>query len=229
MINIPPLVRLTIAEAAEAVRQNAKHQLSRDHYTALLQSFGPLIDLSGGQSFFRTRQAPSPPGFRAYGRIAMLTAEHVLPIWEEGINQLFLSGAEFPYSIHLPHSMLAQAQAVLEQRADLEQIATQLSNDLYFAMAGLRLYVPYRVFYAAAAAEAALSIVLGGSSQWGEMTDAACRAASVINHTKTVDEWKTMAVSSDPDHALYRSSDAEHAFWEWWLWEAIPHAWEEGT
>jgi Immunity protein Imm5 len=222
---IPRLAQLAITEAAAHVQRHPEYQLNREHYCALLQSFGPLIDLSGQQSYFKTRCVPSSPGFRAYGQLALLTAKHVLPIWEQASNQLCLCQAAFPYDIEMPHHMLALAQAVLDQRIDPHIVAAQLGNELYYDMAGLVLSVTYPAFHAAEAAYDASHIVLGGSSQWGEMTNAACKAASVVDCNEVGVWYASTGPSSHPSAMLYHNRDAERAFWEWWLWEAIPTVW----
>jgi len=220
----PRLVQLAITEAVANMHQHPDYQLNREHYCALLQSFGPYIDLTGEQSYFKTDRLPSSPGFRTYSQLALLTATHVLPIWEQTINQLWLCQADLPHDLEMPHHMLTLAQATIDGSINPETVVERLGQ-LYFDMSGLVLFVTYPAFHAAKAAYDTLHIVLGGSCRWGEMTNAACEAVSVIDRTAPGAWYTYNKPSSDPYTLIYRNRNATRAFWEWWLWEAIPSVW----
>jgi len=215
---IPVNLAEIIDDALATVRNHPEHRLGAKQRRTVYESFGPRND---------------PTANRARGWLAVLTAQHVLPIGEQ----------VFPDE-DIPRRLVEMAEGVLEGAID-PQVAhrREIVEGVDIQDWGYPEEAPWNVFLAGKTGERALAETLGQdllalglvwvdidtpdesgipmeewpdeklAEDYGDTASAAAVAFACDPHSP--------AIKCDPDRFL--------DFWEWWLTEAIPTAWEKAS
>jgi hypothetical protein len=203
----------------------------------LYQTLWPSLDLSGvrREVMLETGELELMPEDVQFGELAILSAQHVLPLWDRFATMGLRSGKGIGQEIRLPRWILEVARDVLRER--IEPIkAYDLLGDFYDLVAETSHLVPYPVWCVGNAAYAALNVILGGvcfpisvdestgSENIGD-EDPALYAASAcaISDDNMPGEWWSNAENALP---LGFHADNTLGFWEWWLGTAVPGAWQ---
>lgn len=168
------------------------------------------------------------------GRLSIITAKFVLPIWQQAMplhpNENPSEDESASYD-NLPEYLLELAEGLLTGRVDIET-AVRAAGDYWYVMGNIGedelrprgVASAIKAYYAGEASLMALNETLSGSMfdtirGWESYTDdtlgyahdsasAAVKAYSGTNPWTSVDFQKRLE------------------FWEWWLTEALPIAWE---
>jgi hypothetical protein len=173
-------------------------------------------------------------------RLGMLTARRVLPLWQAAMPLYPPDNEPGPAAEDLPDYFLGLAQQALQSGADLEAIRTELGT-YWYVVGNIELEIfearevtdgpLFYAYYALDAAYLALQEtmgreLLGRFHGWERMTDdvlprSACDAASSA----------VIASSGGGEDPYGPPIDRvkRRAFWEWWLGEALPMAWNEAS
>ncbi len=205
---MPPSSTLVsaIKAAHEAMLQNSQSDLSLGYRHSIWAALGPRAD-----SF----QVPKPFGLHRRATLAILSARRVIPIWE----------SVWPND-NTPHHILVEAGQVLNGLVE-PQTADRDFGEFWTYMDSLasRLKNSSAVMVGYSAAKALCTALFDEKFDPFhinyELTDAdvdpydsdAAFAAAVAYAGGTI--WNTDSISSK-----------RREFWEWWLGEAVPSAWD---
>jgi hypothetical protein len=234
---LPPDAQDLISEIWQAVQSHPQHALPPQHREILYRTLWPSLDLSGARRevVLQKSELNLTPEDAQFGELAILSAKHVLPIWDWFATPGVRSGKGMGQEIRLPRWILEVARDVLRERVEPIK-AYDMLGDFYDLVEETSRLVPYPVWSVASAAYAALSVILGGAcfpvsvdDSTGVETlrdeDPAMYAANacIISDDNSPGEWWNNA-----EHALPLGFHAENAlsFWEWWLGTAVPEAWQ---
>jgi hypothetical protein len=219
-VPLPPAVAERIDAALAAMRAHPQHHLTPHLHRAIYAAFGPWSD---------------PPACRAQAWLAILAAEHVLPIYR----------AEWPREITpRPEDLITVARRLAEGALTREAgEVTEALEHGYHAYGHLWvLDIPDNVYLAVSAAYDALCEACALSEPLSDLTSVYLFAP----HGQGLrgDAWsdEELAGSGSADAASSAAialacspqntpTDARklRAFWEWWLTEAIPQAWRRAS
>lgn len=223
---MPPLLTQRIDKALEEIRSHPEHRLEAKRRRMIYEAFGEKSDLVAK---------------RARGWLAVLTAQYVLPIGEK-----FLPNED------IPRRLVTLAQRVLEGTVD-PQVASkrEIVEGVDIQDWGYPEESPWNVYIAGKTGDRALMETLGQDPfalgvVWipdQNMTMFVSDAREV--HGVPMDQWSdemlaenfgdtasaaAVAFACDPlSPTLKCDPDKFLAFWEWWLIEAIPMAWEKAS
>ena len=203
---LPSQVQQAIDRAAEAMMLHPAHALHplyrRDIYTA----FGPTNEM-------RCRLSR--------GWLAVITARHVLPLWQQAQP-----------NDDLPEHLLDIAKGVLQGIVAARTAESQAGEAWEWlekrGQIGEALTLDSKAFYAAEAAVEALFEV-SGREPFDEV---------IIDQSTTdsdLDPWCSdsalyaAAAYAGPVWDATSDSEKRREFWEWWLGEAVPTAWQIGN
>jgi|GEM_PF-980021 len=173
---------------------------------------------------------------RAY--LALITAQRVLPLWQ----------VAFP-SDDMPKRMLVLAEGVLRRTVDTEVAAREMADAWYHhpQSGDSEEYVLWHIYCAGEAALNAVSEALGKNplaERIQDYTSANHKDPIYIKDAETItdndlvygvaDTASSAAIAyagridGGDGYLIDSPSDPEkrREFWEWWLTEAIPQAWE---
>ncbi len=213
-MSLPPNLDRLLDATQSAVQRHPEHRLEPARRRAIYEAFGPKTD---------------PVANRARGWLAVLTAQRVLPIFEQA-----LPGEE------LPRQLIEMAVGVLQGKFDVS-LAVRAAADGHEVAGRLWGYdeaaVPWNSNLAGNAAHRALAEVAG---QAPLAVDAAPINAAYDQDKQGIppnlwSDEKLAQVAGDAASsaavAFACSADSPSCdpdklleFWEWWLTEAIPTA-----
>lgn len=192
-------LKQAIKQAYIAMHTNSQHELLPTHRLTIYKSFGPLTN---------------PQANRIRTWLAFLTAEKVLPLWQQSCP-----------NNHVPHYLLMLIKDILLEKVD----KTKAQKKVEVARRWLeRLGVkPNKlapgIFFVGEAALEALYVALGDSSFEEQVVDEQVLDSDLDPwHTDTAG-WAVIAWAGDIWEER-SNSNRRHEFWEWWLYEAIPEA-----
>lgn len=223
MAILPSSLRLLIDISVKETHDNPDIILPLSRRRELYQLLHPAIDLSGNRykHFINTGNFINLAPYHAYGELAILTAHYTLPIWENAVPIIVARDETIPKDV--PHIMLLLARQVLEGSVSPQNANILFSHDYYHMLGAISHDVPYAPWEAAYAAYNALGMILGVNPFQGER-DVAVTAMHA---------YAASDVSNDPEESLgpghkpiWFDNEKCVIFWEWWLTEAIPEAWE---
>lgn len=164
---------------------------------------------------------------RMFGWLAILTARKVIVIWQRA--NVIAPNVDRDCSYD-PVEMLEVAEGILRQTLDVEKANDALCNKFYFGIANLETLTTERTFRAMYAAYAALQVIFDGIEglllQNSDFASIAMKAYS-LREDGLVGLWDSDEFLSEYEYRAQKiDSEKETQFWEWWLTEAIPQAWE---
>src|SRR5437762_2809736 len=89
-MTVPDHVQQLIDVALVELRADPEHRVPLDRRIALYRAFGNDIDFSGSilSRFLETGELTISASWYRYSWLAILTAQKVLPIWEDGTRRL---------------------------------------------------------------------------------------------------------------------------------------------
>jgi hypothetical protein len=216
---LPAAVVQPIGEALAAMRGDRQHQLAPGRRRAIYAAFGPWRDAQASR-------------VRAW--LAILAAERVLPIYH----------AEWSEISPRPEELIALARRLAEGALtpDDAEVAEAVEHG-YHAYGHLWFYdIPHNVYCAVSAAYDALleacaireplsgleSVYLFApdgqglrGDAWSDEELAGSGAADAASSAAIATARSPQNTPTDPGKL--------RVFWEWWLSEAIPHAWRLAT
>jgi hypothetical protein len=174
------------------------------------------------------------------GRLAIATARYVFPIWQQALPIMGDTKPaidwrdwvqRYPLTDALPEWMLQQAEAVLHDTVDIETVCED-SGDLWYVLSNFYDEIvegytdaPEEAWFACKAAYQALSEVTGGLEPLE--IDPSLPPPVTDDDVENLDGAGAAMHAfagvglADPGRATRRRT-----FWEWWLMEAIPAAWD---
>ena len=198
---VPPTLRQAVERAQAALEQHPEHLLLPIYRQAIYRAFAVHDD---------------PSQRRARALLAVLTARHVLPIWQH----------EQPDD-HLPERLLATADGVMAGQVAPAQAET-IFQEAWEWLPQLRVeqWGKSEAHHAGTAAVFALQEVLGEESfdnasigeeeTDGDYLDPTCSDTAM---------WAAAACAGPSWDRTYDVAKGRE-FWTWWLHEAIPLAWD---
>ncbi len=258
-MNLPREVSFLCNQYLEAIKQGSVFK-SQDRLK-LYRAFGSskVDEVIENEKWWITHSVAD----KAFGWLAILTAEKVLPIWEKyGVPEK--DNQNYSYA---PNKMLIVARGVLNKSIDADQAKGDLREKFYFGMSGISKYVTETVYYSMEVAYIALELAITGleegliyidiknQNQRSEerlafetdedkrfleaasnlnpifiaQTDFAVKALIAFAAKDINEPGKWSYTRHDPNQEfvpLKNDPPKELEFWEWWLTEAIPKAWE---
>jgi hypothetical protein len=226
---LPTEIQQICANYLEIVRHNPEHNLhARDRF-AIYKSFG-LSKLSRPEyagtnsnylDFLKNEVALWKVSDYAFGWLAVLTVRRVLFKWEPIWKQNNIS-REYTTT---PQMILQVAEGVLLHSVGLEEAYRELCNE--FSMgSSVTVGVMFDIKQVYTAAYWALESILDYDVKYlenapldayilGDFAFAAMQAYSYVNEANQGQE-------------ILFDSQKRLEFWEWWITEAIPQAWDLG-
>jgi hypothetical protein len=202
LMKLPLQTQYLIEQALELVRHDPQHKL------------GPLQRIPIYESF---NSEENGYGDTAFLRLQLITAYHILPIWKE-------AQADNP----LAEDLLKMAKQILQKEVDKE-IFTDRLQEIWVDLEIAEINSTYseKAFAAVSAAFETLHIILKGFDNWKEWkfcdddTDDDLGMWGNDSASWASNAWAGWIMDMDAAHSQKRLE-----FWEWWLTEAIPQAWE---
>ncbi len=233
---LPYDAQALIGEIWQAVQSHPEHALPPQHRDLLYQTLWPALDLSGvrREAMLQDDELDLTLADIQFGELAILSAQHVLSIWDGFATPGIRSGKGMGQEIRLPRWILEVSRDVLNEKTEPIK-AYDLLGDFYDLVQETSHLVPYPVWSVGSAAYKALNVILGGAcfpisvdeSTGAEIMgdeDPAIYAAyaCAMSDDNPPGEWWSNAAN-----ALPLGFHAENAlgFWEWWLGTAVPNAW----
>jgi hypothetical protein len=223
-MTVPAYVRIMLLEVLEEVRRHPEHDIPGYRRMELYQSFGPSINLSGApyKRLISSSRFDISDQHRNYGSLAVSTASYVLPIWDKSVSHILATDDTIPAD--LLHNILLVSKGVLYQDVDPYEASIMLNHDFYHTLGSISFGVGYKVWGVANAAYNALRMVLGVSPLEDKDDAAVIAAKSYAAIEGTPEEGETGSPGIEP---VQFDAQKRLEFWEWWLAEAIPAAWEQ--
>jgi hypothetical protein len=220
-MELPTALRDAVANALVFVRQHPQHELNPGYRQAIYAVYGPLDAPSTGGATPES-QLLDVAGNRRRAVVSLMAAQRVLPYWKQAMSDSDMLDV-----------LLADAQQLLHtqagrQKAKEDAQAAWLYTDEVLAT---QLDLPRRVSAAAFAAVVALQTTLWGVAFFGEYanlswSDYHLDSEAIDIARRDAASWAALSAAN----GRYFDEDADHAkrleFWEWWLNEAVPQAWE---
>lgn len=245
-MSLPASLSDLLQASLQSMQNHPEYHLLPAQRYAIYLGFGDEIDLSG-ERFNSNREGKMlqvPFAQRVYGSLALISAKHVLPVWEDAIPAMLRFEDDFP--IEQPFELLECCENVLELQPGSIGNALMLLG-YYHGWLGVVAseqrdgIVSRSAEFAAKTIETALEAILGtrpfqdginatSSNEVPTMSDdiaaLACAAYCTIPISTAITQatipWKYV---SDSQIDLQKRRE----FWEWWLIEAIPAAWEQAA
>ena len=208
-------INYLINESLKIVRQDVNHNLNPVYRTKIYSFWGPE-----SISLHEIEQLDIPIWHKVRGWLAILSAKRVLPIWYKSMQN------------NEPTLWINLGEDILKGIVKIENLDENIWDRFYHSFVGLNDEILLDVLYAGVASREALNMVIGLkpfstyiltnnitdeniSAGNGDGASAAIKAYSTIYNYEDKSKIKT---HFDPQKKL--------EFWEWWLTEAIPKAWE---
>lgn len=207
-MSIPDILAERIRAGLEQVREHPRHELDLAQRDAILAAMGlrdPRATLD------------SHEGKRRRAVLAVLTARHVLPIWQRA----------WPMS-DSPQTAIAAAEALLRSSADV--------SDPYAVIERCQVEIEQVMredhVSACSGRSAVQALVVAVEDEFFDPAVADGETGSGAQDEYEDDDTATLASTAYAGgSASNPASDPElrQKFWEWWLTEAVPAAYAEGT
>jgi len=226
------LLEQEISESLRELRLDPDHQLSASRrlsiYQALCPAF-PALDLT--RNYYNAFVATSCPSIsiehRRYGYLGILTAQHVLPIWDRSVK---------PADRWMPRKMLAFAEDVLKGIKKPSEVNGFYLEDFHHFL-DMQFEVKYDAWCALRASYDALGMCLGAPPftrcydldknkfvlSDNDAAQFAVVAYSIVDDSEPGD-WRTHFRKTRNKEWIF-DFEKRLEFWEWWLTEAVPAAW----
>ena len=227
---IPTHLEREIAEGLKELQLESARQLKPTRRLAIYQALWPSLNLENDyyDNFVAATHPTISIEHRRYGYLGIVTVRHVLSIWDQSAKPV----AEDP-----PRRMLALAEGVIEGVEDPGEVNGFYLQEFYYSLEAESHDVKYGAWRALRAAYNALGMALGAPPFYNARdlktngfvlldNDAAQEAAiacSVIDDHEAGTWWEKYFRQEEWSFDL----DKKLKFWEWWLTEAIPEAWEK--
>ena len=222
---LPDVLEKLCRDSLLKIRQNPEHFFSPSLRVTLYKVFGLSNRASNIGDCIKQIESSSYDftlADSALGWLAILTAERILPIW----RQLRLYQADADYEMlwgNAEETISVAKEVLLNTRTALEAYNFMLG--LYYNPSAsyndeknvLRFYFTTRV------ASDALEFLLMGVDAMVQMGTLFYSDAEI--HCEQHD-FATMAITAYANFEKSNKAEKRLEFWEWWLTEAIPQAWE---
>ncbi len=198
METLPIALREAINSAHATLRDDQSHQLSPDVRSAIYASFGSYRD---------------PFANRARGLLGILTARHVLPIYEQAAHAAGHLDSE---DARLFIALGEDALMGVAMRGEIDDLIHQVTG----GQGPVDLNWP--AILARDAALQALVWIDGGNilDDWRRNTEEDCDTLDAVGCASCAYAW---ARREGFRHSVYPLR--AQRFWEWWLNETVPTAW----
>ena len=238
-----------IIQGLETVRGNTEHQFNIKDRVALYRSFGEsrITNISGNNKIpdsLSLTEAELPSEKRTYadnviGWLAIITAQHVVQssIWEKAkktVEDWKLTDTPSPLEV------IDLGVKLLRDKVNASEVLERLNTDIYYGF-NTAMEMTYDVTCAYATTVSTLYTLLYGppvpekyekyknesddmfrdadiSPIWGDFASEAVKAYSCIDNSRPT-VWR---IHKD----MTFDANKRLEFWEWWMTEAIPQAWE---
>lgn len=249
-MELPAEIQRLIEQYLEVVRNDLEHRLSPIDRLNIYKSFGPshhsLNQFQTNKSFSNPLGLPDELNLsladKAFGWLAILTAQKVLPIWLQTVD---LEEPESDGNGDNPAQMLEVAAGVLTKTVEANEAFKQLCGRFYDGIGILEQTTAEKVYCACAAAYDALEVTLMGIEglgfwankipikdeeiSYGQRDFAAMAVRAYISTDKNKPGvwWNKYSRFRSNYQPLRFDPEKRLKFWEWWLTEAIPQAWEK--
>jgi len=250
-MELPTKTQELVLTCLEKMRSDPRHLLTFSDREAIYDSFGLLLNDEVRDEKNNSWWMVLSKASQVLGWLAVLTARKVLPIWEQ--NPVPNDPNDKIYS-HDPLEMLEIAEGVLRETVDADTIRGGCVDRFYFGTVGVQNFTSANAADAMETAFAALNVGFCGKESYRDGRDftiTAITAYALIDENLPGVAWKASlnAIESGEffDPELVRVEDSRQKewvnivcyykpvtidtqkvleFWEWWLAEAIPQAWE---
>ncbi|MBN9386425.1 MAG: hypothetical protein J0I20_00100 [Chloroflexi bacterium] len=244
---LPLFTQILCNKHLRLVRNDPTYNLDPSVCNAIFTSFGPST-----VARYKKLNSSDPDRFfipiilsladRTYGWLAVITARKVLPIWDQfGIEE---KGDE-DYSFD-PTIMLKMAEDFLLGLVEATEVKRDLSNRFYNGVIGLESRTKKQGWLANGAAYWALAAIFQGGDypKAYQFVMEAVQAYSIedLNEPglwweKTRETERKKYIQESAQEEIQNNNFNNYVpittdikkqldFWEWWLTEAIPQAWD---
>jgi hypothetical protein len=213
-MQFPYTLEQLIREVLEEVRQNSEHKLRLTERDRIYKSFGSLSDTLANNT---------------YAWLGILTVKKILPIWN-----LYQMPDDMPESWRdLPERLIKLAEGVLRRTINLDTL-TYEADEAYHIIGGEN--YPEQLDFVALASLTATSLTnnrepfkyarLTKDTTDDEFDENGDVASAAVKAYAGIFEEGKLVLTDDEYWKASMNSQKQLEFWEWWLIEAIPQAWE---
>lgn len=209
---LSPQLQQAIDQAYEAVEQHPQHALLPFYRGEIYKAISPAI-------YNALRELIDPPAYRVRVMLSLLTGPQILPVWQQerpddtwpqdllDMVERVLRGTVSPEQASI------EAEKAFDQAGELAQTMEEPALQRVWAVVAFAI----EALFEAAGAHGFGTMIISRNE-----TD-----ANLDPWTSDPALWAAAAYAGpvwDPESDSIRRKE----FWEWWLREALPAAWEAG-
>jgi hypothetical protein len=205
-MSLPEKLDIIIDQAHEAVHRHPQHNLELGHRYAIFSAFG---------SFKDTPPYLDKNGWKRRLTLAIETTRHVLPLWKEAL----------PHNT-IPQMILTKAEKGLNSIGNEEQV-WKIRNTTWVQLLdlGYKNEELQSILGAGFAALQALTVALQDEQFDGSEITLDTKDQDIDPETLDASFFAASAFAHGTIWEEESSSPKRREFWEWWLNEAVPSAW----
>lgn len=236
MIN---LVQQLCNEFLKAVRLDNEHHFQNSYLVKLFKELESINILTTSENHLSKKVTEPPSSYDNYFHLTfpdlvllllgVLSVEKVLPIWTKQSRQLDFE------NVTSPQKILETVRNVLNNKSTFSETVFVFSEEFNLGL-NIKSWVTYEMYCVYEAAYLTLDIVLNGLKINDEETFlddsiiwynanflSATVKAYTITDNSSAGEWEFLEKGSE---LIKIDIQKRLEFWEWWLTEAIPQAWQ---
>ncbi len=234
---MPTETQQLIKQALTMVRNDLGHHLSPATRYDIYESFGDSRLLNYRYLEFEDFSILSFAD-NVLSWLTILTVRHVMPIWEH-----FVLGQKLDSRVlNAPTGMLKIAEGFLRKEISHDYAFGEFHETFYYGIDNYQKILDFRMYCIYMAAYDTMDVVLQGFNVEHPSLPPKDKLFSADFATRAM---LANSISNEKSFSIHRKFDDESLiesgieidlskrleFWEWWLTEAIPQAWElaEGT
>jgi hypothetical protein len=235
---LPSPINTMIATILTDVRNDPSHHLRPIHRLTIYEMLGWSEQMV--KALYSHPDANQllmiPDNYQRFGYLALLTARHVLPIWDQGIQTIVMRDDSI--EIDVPQRLLEAGEAVLNEVPGAVRAARMLGAEAHEWLGTGYFTYPDQLLCVAIAAYRAFAMILGDlpfkqpinssltdDDIYEPHGDAALNAAEAFSALEG-EALPRRSYTTKRDLSVQFDVLKRLEFWEWWLTKAIPTAWE---
>jgi Immunity protein Imm5 len=220
-MEISPELQTLLEKAQTHIRRHPEDDLPLGYRQAIKMALGPYYDIGKNNL-----QSPAAVGYKRRGVLAILTARYVQPIWQQVTPTEDLSQEEIDRG--LPARTLLRAQKYLtgELTVGSAKEFYRFYNLIWQDVLSLMQTEDIDQTWPVGAGWAALKALLGMRADFKFEIDLSRTDESIRDIDARDYEFHAVVAYANGTPDWPNADQARrHQFWNWWLTEAIPIAW----
>src|SRR5437016_287630 len=120
---VPPVIHNLITTSLQEMHEDPEHHLRPIRRLDVYRELGWSTEIAATcfTQFDTTGRLLLPTGYQRYGYLALLTARHVIPLWEQELPEI--QALDETIETDVPYRLLEIAEMVLQQQSGAVEAA----------------------------------------------------------------------------------------------------------